>query len=203
MATRKGDLLILDPDEMTPQERNRIEATNRGLKVLNPRGETAEDMMSKPTMRRQPYASMRVHQEMVAQAIASGATMKMAAKYAGVSVRQVKKYYTDVDFRERVEELRSVMLSRLKGRIVRELGRRTSGEEIQKLELLDILRIGDRVGLGRGAAIDEKAGNAQHNTYEAIFNTVILSHGGPEGGDFPVYEPNNPALSGGDSPVDG
>jgi hypothetical protein len=201
MATKKGELLVLDPGEMTAQERNRIEATNRGLRVLNTGGADADEYAGKMRARRLPYASMRAHQEMAAQALASGATIKMAAKYAGVSPRQVKKYFTDVDFRERIEELRSTMLSRLKGRIVRELGRRTSGKEIQKLELLDILRIGDRVGLARGSAADEKAGNGpSNNTYEAIFNTVILSHSGAQGGDFPVYEPNDTSVPGEDTP---
>jgi hypothetical protein len=201
MANSKGEIIVLDPEGMSPQELNALPATRRGLKVLNPRGEGEEEIAARMRGRRLPYASMRAHQEMAAQALATGATLKMAARYAGVSVRQVKKYQTDVDFRERIEELRSTMLSRLKGRIVRELSRRTSGEEIQKLELLDILRIGDRVGLARGSATDEKAGNApQHNTYEQIFNTVILSHGGPQGGDFPLYESNDSSLPEEDSP---
>lgn len=199
--SEKAPLLVLDPEETTPQIRNRMESTNRGLRILNPQGQDHEEIQAKMTARRLPYAAMRAHQELAAQALASGATMKMASRYAGISIRQIKKYYTDVDFRERIEELRTTMLSKLKGRIVKELGRRTNREEIQKLEILDILRIGDRVGLARGSAVDERAGNAaQHNTYEAIFNTVILSHGGPEGGDFPVYESNDASLPGEDSP---
>lgn len=187
---------------MTPGARRRIDATNRNLRVLNPEGETFEDI--KEGIRRTPrlkYAAMRAHQEMVAQAIAVGATHKMAAKYAGVAPRQVRKYYTDPDFRTRVEELRETLAGRIKGKLLRELNRRTSGINLKNLDLLDLLRVYDRVTVG-GKGISIHNGDVNVNQYDTIIKALLAPNPGSNGGDFPVYEPDSPRLSSGDPPVD-
>jgi hypothetical protein len=139
--------------------------------------------------------------EMAAQALAVGATVKMAAAYAGVSRRQVKKYLASADFRARVEELRNLLVSRLRGKVIRELNRRTSPEKIAQMDLLDILRIGDRVGLGRGENIAER--DSGTSNYDRLIQQIFLvGQGRDQGEDFPLYGSESLPLPGTDSPVD-
>jgi hypothetical protein len=70
------------------------------------------------------------------------------------------------------------------------------------MDLLSILRIGDRVGLSRAEGAKGEEESQEHRKYDFIFNQILV-HAGPEGGDFPIYEPNRPALPGEDSPVEG
>lgn len=201
MAGGSKDLLVIEPKDMTSQVRNRLEPTNRGLRLVNPTGKDFEDhkegFVKNPRMR---YAAMRAHMEMAAQVIAVGGTQKMAAKYAGVSPRQIKKYYTDSDFRTRVEELRGLLASRIKGKILREINRRTSGEDLKNMELLDMLRVFDRVTVGgKGMNITVEGDVNVENRYENILAALFSPNSGTDGGDFPGYEPEDISVSGGDS----
>jgi hypothetical protein len=204
MAARP-DLITIPPEEMTGHIRNRLVPANRNLKLLNPTYKDSDDYKEQIAKNpRLKYAGMRAHMEMAAQAIAVGATQKMAAKYAGVSPRQIKKYYTDPDFRTRIEELRNLLTSRIKGKILRELNRRTNGAELQNMELMDILRIFDRIagpqgGKGMHLQVD---GDVNVNNYDGILAALFPSNSGPDGGDFPTYESSGLRLPSGDSPVD-
>jgi len=204
MAPSK-DLMIIEPQDMTSQVRNRLEPTNRGLRLVNPTGKTADDYQEgfekNPRLR---YAAMRAHQEMAAQALAVGATQKMAARYAGVSPRQIKKYWTDPEFRSRIDELRGLLASRIKGKILRELNRRTSGQDLKDMDLLDMLRVFDRVTVGgKGMAITVEGDVNVNNRYENILAALFRPDSGTDGGDFPGYGPEDLSLPSGNSPVDG
>lgn len=196
-------MIQYNPEEMTGQIRNRLEPTNRNLKVVNPTGKDFSDYKGgfekNPRMH---YAAMRAHMEMAAQVLAVGGTQKMAARYAGISARQIKKYMTDPDFRTRIEELRSLLASRIKGKILRELNRRTDGINLKNMDLLDVLRVFDRVTVGgKGMAIHVD-GDVNVNNYEAILTSLFASNARPDGEDFPVYEHGSVQLPSGDSPVD-
>lgn len=198
-------MLIIPPEEMTGQIRNRMEPTNRGLRVVNPRGEDFEEIKDKiertPRLR---YAGMRAHQELAAQALSVGATQKMAAKYAGVAPRQIKKYLTDPDFRARIEELRTLLGSRIKGRLLRELNRRTNNINMPNIELLDLLRIWDRVAGpqgGKGMHLQVE-GDVNVTNYDGILAALFAPNSGPDSGDIPTYEPGSIRLPSGDPPVD-
>lgn len=200
--------VILDPEEETVQTRNRQPAMDVGVRILNPEdkmpSELAEDIGREGLRgRRVQYSVMHAHMEMAAIALATGCTTKQAAAYAGVSRDQIKKkYLPDPDFRSRVSELHTQMTTSIKGRIVKELMRRTEPEILQGMDILDVLRIGDRVGLSRGAGGENEETNQEHRKYDVIFNQILV-HAGPQGGDFPIYEPNRPALPGESSPVEG
>lgn len=169
-----------------------------GLRVLNPSGKDAEDYQEEISKNpRVRYAAMRGHQEMAAQALAVGATQKLAAKYAGVSQRQIKKYYAIPDFRVRVEELRAVLASRMKGRIMRELNRRLTGENIKNMDTLDMLRIFDRISIGgKGMAISINGDVNVNNKYETILASLFSPNTGEDGGDFPQFGDPSTALPG-------
>lgn len=180
-----------------------MEATNRHLKILDPKPLDAESVQQQMVAKnpRIRYSGMRAHMELAAHALAVGGTQKLAAKYAGVSERQIKKYYADPDFRVRIEELRAVLASKLKGRILRELDRRTTGDNIKNMELLDMLRVFDRITTGgKGMAISVAGDVNVSNNYEAILASLFNPNAGSNGGDFPVYESDSLQLSGGDSP---
>jgi hypothetical protein len=191
---------------MTSQERNRLDPTNRTLKLLNPTAKDEEDF--KEGFAKQPrlkYAGMRAHMEMSAMALAAGSTQKMAARYAGVSPRQIKKYLTDPDFRARIQELRGLATSRLQGKIVRELNRRTDGLNIRQMELLDLLRIYDRMTTGgKGMAINVAGDmNVEANRYENIL-AALFSPDAPENEpDFPGYGPEDFSVPGGGPQLEG
>lgn len=202
MTAKNEQQLIIPTGEQTSQIRNRMDPTNRGLRLINPQAKDFDD--HKEAISRTPrlrYAAMRAHMEMSAQVIAVGGTQKMAAKYAGVSPRQIKKYYQDADFRTRVEELRGLLASRIKGKILRELNRRTTGQNLQNMDLLDMLRVFDRVTVGgKGMAITVEGDvNVQQNRYDAILTALFNPNAGEEGSNFPGYEPEDVSISGDDS----
>lgn len=197
-------------NDSTKTRRN-AERTAEHLKTLRvPDPETIEE---KAIKKRQRYAPMQRNMELAAYAIAAGASVKVAARKVGVSPRQIRKYQTHADFRDRVVELHEVLATKVRGKIIKEIDRRTSPKMIAKMELLDVLRVGDRFGLGRGAGSVIVNDNREINNYEATFNQLFhgtasqdpleLSDGEEEGVDFPEFEPTSLALSGGDSPVDG
>jgi hypothetical protein len=140
---------------------------------------------------------------MAAVILASGGTFKMAATKAGVSVRQVKKYYTEVEFRARIEEMRQVMFSKVRGRVVKELVNRTDPGKIEKIELLDLLRVFDRVaGPVGGKAGVNIAGdvNVTNTNYDTIIASLLAPESGEESSDFPRFELDSLRLPGQGSP---
>jgi hypothetical protein len=188
-------------EQQTTQIKRRMAPAETGLRVLNPQNKGFEDIKQEiDTKQRIPYSAMMAHMELAAQALAVGATVKMAAKYAGVGPRQVKKYLADASFRARVEELRNLLVSKLRGKVLRELDRRTSPELIRQMDLLDVLRIGDRVGMGRGENVAERESGTSN--YDAILQQVFVIGEGPKGPDFQLYEPESLPLPGTDSPVE-
>lgn len=198
-------MVIIDPSEMTGAIRRRLEPTNRGLKVLNPTGKSEEDYQEgfakQPRLR---YAAMRAHQEMAAQALSTGSTQVMAARYAGVAPRQIKKYMGDPDFRARIEELRTVLASKMKGKIMRELNRRVTGARIKNMETLEMLRIFDRITAGgKGMAIRVDGDVNVSNNYENILATLFATNPSDEVADFPQYGDPSTALPRGSTSLDG
>lgn len=197
---------VIDGD--SPQIRRRAPVVEEGLKLLRVKDE--EELIEQNTKKRQRYAAMHAHREIAATVLALGGSRKMASRKAGVSTRQIQKYYADPDFRERIQELQELAANKIRGRVMNEVTRRTGPAMIKKIELLDLLRIGDRFGLGRGNASAISINNTEVHNYEALFNQVFLgdnpqqsADAGEESEDFPAFEPTGLALSGGDSPVEG
>jgi hypothetical protein len=186
---------------MTGAIRNRMGAVQEGLDLLNPRGASVEEMTETNIDRRVPYAAMNAHRERAAMAIATGATMKMAAAYAGVSVRQIKKYYEISDFRARIEEHRTVLMSRIRGRLLKEMGRRTAPTAIKRMELLDLLRVYDRMSGTTGGRGGVQIGemNVNQTNYDTLVSALFTTNSGPEGGDFPELVIDGSPLPAGDT----
>lgn len=181
---------------------------SENLKTL--RAPSRQKIQDKVLQKRVRYAAMQTHMEIAAIVLAAGGTAKQAGDKAGISRRQVRKYMESADFRDRIIELQETLGNRIRGRIMKEIGRRTAPEFIEKMELLDLLRVGDRFGLGRGNGSVIVNDNREIHNYEATFNALFhgedaqqLSDSGQEGVDFPEFEPTSLALSGGDSPVEG
>lgn len=188
--------------EDTGIQRNRVPIIEEGLAILDPKRESFEERQARLEMNRIPYAGMVAHQELAALILASGGTYKQAAVRAGVSVRQVKKYYSTADFRLRIDELRKVKFSKIAGRVLKELEKRTDPETIKNIELLDLLRVFDRVlgapGGKGGVNIGEV--NVQQNNYGALVEALLSQKRGGESSDFPGYGPEDLLLSGEGSP---
>lgn len=201
MAQKAAPRINYPIEKQTAQIKRRMGPADTGLRVLNPQNKGFEEIKDEiDTKQRIPYSAMAAHMELAAQALAVGATRKMAAQYAGVGPRQVKKYLTDASFRTRVEELRDLLVSKLRGKVIRELDRRTSPELIKQMDLLDVLRIGDRVGLGRGENITER--DSGNTNYDRLLQQVFVIGSGPESRDFQIYEPEGLPIPGTDTPVD-
>jgi hypothetical protein len=171
---------------MSPQIRKKIVPVNRNMAAIAEAQAEQEEKDDKPgyaDRKRQKYAMMRQHKEAAAVVLAAGGSYEMAANQAGVSERQVRKYVSDSDFRARVDELRELLMGRVKGRIQKEFERRTDPERIKHLEIMDLARIYDRTtGSETGAA----SGEGEHN-YDRILQQIIITNSGPESSDFPEY----------------
>lgn len=184
----------------------RAPIVSENLKLLN--APQPEKVKKKNIEKRVRYAAMKTHMEIVAHVIAAGGSAKQAATKAGVSRRQVRKYMESGDFRDRIAELQELLGGKIRGRVMKEIERRTDPKVIEKMELLDVLRVGDRFGLGRGAGSVIVNDNREVHNYEATFNQLFhhgsenpeqLPDGEEEGVDFPEFEPSSVALSGGDT----
>lgn len=175
------------------------------VEIIDPKNESFAERSERLRGQRKSYAAMRAHQEMAAVVLAGGGTFRMAATKAGVSVRQVKKYYTEPDFRKRIDEMRTVMFQKVRGRLVKELEKRTRPGSIERIELLDLLRVYDRVygsPGGKGGGGIQIAGdvNVNQSNYDTIIAQILASNTGAEGVDFPDFELDSLSLSEGDSP---
>lgn len=195
---QRHEIVVLDGD--SGMMRRRAPVVEEGMKILKLKDEA--ELIDANVKKRVRYAAMHAHREIAATVLAVGGTRKLASRKAGVSVRQIQKYWEDPDFRERIQELQELLGGRVRGKVMKEINRRTSSKMIKKMELLDVLRVGDRFGLGRGKASAISTEVNIHN-YESIFNSVFLADSEEESEDFPAFEPTSLALSGGDSPVDG
>jgi hypothetical protein len=198
------EVAILDSD--SKRTKRLAPVVSQNLKTL--RAPVPSKVREKLVVKRARYAAMKTHMEIAAIAIAAGATPRMAARKAGVNKRQISKYMQNADFRERVHEFQELLGNRILGRVLKEVNRRTEPEVIKKMELLDLLRVGDRVGLGRGSGSTIINNEGTINNYEANFNALFhegaedseqLSDPSEEGADFPEFKPTSLALSGGDS----
>lgn len=190
------------PENATGHDLNRVPMVREGLRVLDPKSTTFDEMEDRFEKRRIPYAPMHAHMEMAALALASGATFKLAAAKAGVSIRQIKKYYSQRDFRQRVTELREVMLGKVRGRLIREFERRTTREALNNTELLDFLRMWDRAygPLGGKGAVNIQGDINVNNNYDTLIAALLADDGSEASSDFPIIESTSVRLSGGDSP---
>lgn len=197
--------LVVVPDAGFGRNEKKQLSTVKQIMEEMPRArESFEERQERLDGQRIKYSAMLAHQEMAAIALASGGTFKIAAAKAGISVRQVKKYYTQADFRARIEELRQTTFSKIRGRVLQEMSRRTDPEKIKNIELLDLLRIHDRVygapgGKGGGGVNVEGDLNVGGTHYDRIVAALLTPEPGEESPDFPIFEPEGiPASS--DSP---
>jgi hypothetical protein len=181
-------------------QRNQLPMVAEGIEVLtNGKGIDQKAMAADLAYnKRERYAPMKARQETAAIALASGASFRLAAQIAGCSSRQVKHYYQSADFRARVEEHRSILMSRIKGRITAEFKRRTSPTMIQKLEIMDLVRLYDRMSGEDTTTTNARAlhGLEGAEKYEAIINQVFNFGSGGQSGDFPEYGTDDVQLPG-------
>lgn len=175
----------------------RAPVVQENVNLLKPRAD--EKIHQDHLQNRTRYAAMKGHMEKAAALIAAGATTTQAAQSIGVSRRQIRKYMESGAFRERVQELQETIGNRIRGRVLKEVDRRTSPSMIKKMELLDLLRVGDRVGLGRGDNVAVQ-NNVTQTNYELTFAQVVVSDAGEESEDFPTYSPSDLSVSGGGAP---
>lgn len=138
---------------------------------------------------RPQYAALAAHQEIAAIMLAAGATLGEAANRAGVSDVTVSKYWAQMPFRQRVIELRSIVLDGISGRIVGELDRRTKGRNLQEMELHDLIRVFDRTNPkqsgGRAVTVAGNLNVTQLN-YAGIEAEISRPDSGEESADFVV-----------------
>jgi hypothetical protein len=196
----KHEIVVQNPSQYV---KKRLPVVEERMKIMGLAKHAVDEEERLIKQRRVPYARMRAHMEVAAIVLAAGGTRKMAAAKAGVTLRQIQKYLGNPDFRARVAELQELTVKKILGKVVKEIDRRTDPKVIKKMELMDLLRVGDRVGLGRGNGNTVVNDNSQTTSYEATFNALIFPDSEKEGADFPEFEPTDLALSGGDSPVDG
>lgn len=191
--------LVVVPDGASHTLRKKAEAITPAMKILDPKRETFEERQERLENKRVPYAGMVAHKEMAAMVLAAGGTYRLAAAKAGVSVRQVKKYYTTADFRARIDELRKTTFSKILGRVLKELEVRTDPKVIGNIELLDLLRVWDRVAgsPGKGGAGGMNIGeiNVTNNNYDSLVAALLSAKRRGEGSDFQEYGPEDLLLS--------
>lgn len=191
------------PENASGKDRNVLPVVQEGLRVLDPKRETFEERSERYREQRTKYAAMHAHMELAATVLAAGGTFKLAAHRAGVSVRQVKKYYEDPDFRSRIEELRQTMFSKVRGRVIKEFEKRTRPGKIEQIELLDLLRVFDRVaGPIGGKAGVQIAGDVNVTTtnYDTIVQALLAPQQPGESKDFQIFDADSLRLPGEDPP---
>ena len=198
---KKKRQLVVVPKDASNALKKRAESIKPAMEILDPKRETFEERQERLENKRVPYAGMVAHKEMAAMVLAAGGGYKLAAARAGVSVRQVKKYYTTADFRARIDELRKTTFSKILGRVLRELEVRTAPDVIGNIELLDLLRVWDRVagspGKGGGAGgMNIGEINVTNNNYDALVAALVAAKRGGESSDFPEYRPEDLLLPG-------
>jgi hypothetical protein len=200
--TSKRALVVVPDAGLGRNELGQL-ATVKALMAEMPRArESFDERQHRLGIQRVKYASMLAHEEMAAIVLAAGGSFKMAAAKAGISTRQVKKYYTSADFRARIEELRTTTFSKIRGRVLKELEKRTDPDKIGQIDLLDLLRVHDRVyGAPGGKPGVNIAGdvNVGGTHYDQLIAALFTPQPGAESADFPIFELNGLSTSS-DSP---
>lgn len=192
--------LVPIPDNATGHDLNRLPAVREGLRILDPKNETFEERSARFEAQRLPYAPMKAHMEMSAMVLAAGGSFRLAAEKAGISVRQVKKYYTTASYRQRIEEMRQTMFSKIRGRVIKEMEKRTEPGKIEQIELLDLLRVFDRVAgpIGGKAGVNI-AGDVNVSTakYDTLIQALLAPQSSSEEPSFQFLELDGNSLPGG------
>jgi hypothetical protein len=123
-----------------------------------------------PSSKREQYAALATHREMATTILAAGGTFDEAADWAGVTRSTVSGWYADADFRKRVEEQRSVVQSKIRGRIESWMDRRTADPQaLDNADPRTTLAIYDRISGPSG-------GRAGQGTQQPVTVNVALSY---------------------------
>ncbi|MDQ3024418.1 MAG: hypothetical protein M3R04_08565, partial [bacterium] len=164
-------------------------AVERSLALLPPEMLRSEDEIFDELIERgqkPAHAAIQAHREMAATILAAGGTFEEAGDHAGVSAGTVGKFYEEESFRQRVEEMRAVVLSEVQGRIVADLKRRIL--QVDKMELTDVLRVYDRTvgtaGRNKGSTVNVGNLTVNNATYDTILAKISLPDADEEGGDL-------------------
>lgn len=172
----------------------------QGLNPVEMKNQSLRDVREGRTR----YAALSVRREMAATILAAGGTTGQAARAIGARSRKtINRYLRDPHFRDRVAELQSIAAQQVGGRIMKEFRRRTTPENIERLEVLDLTRIFDRVMAQSPSARDAKAKEEEDrdvDEYHATLQQIILVDARSEGEDFPTFTDEDLRLSGGDTP---
>lgn len=124
--------------------------------------------------RRAQFVALETHREMASEILGAGGTFEEAADHAGVSRATVAKWYAEEDFRRRVDEQRSVVRSKVGGRIEQWMDRRTSNpDELDKADPKVTLAIYDRISAGPGRA-GQGSGQQQPTNVNVILTYADL-----------------------------
>lgn len=179
------------------------EIRSRGLAMrMKMQRESPDDPVA-----RVKYSNLSTRMEMAAAALAAGSTFKQACAVAGVSLPILRKWRSQVIFRERVAELQSEVSQGIKGRIVSEFERRTRPDQLSSLEVADLTRIYDRVSgdTPQAKTTKEQLDQLSHgeNFYINLTQQILAVDAGQKGGDFPEYGAEELSVSGDDPPIDG
>ena len=148
------------------------------------------------------YVSLSVRMEIAAAVLAAGGSFRQAGRACGRSAAAVQGWNEQSRFRERVQELQAIVSQQISGRILREFERRTREDQLDKLEVLDLTRIFDRVVDRTPAALERKAAEAGEDEdakYINITNQILNIDTSGQGADFPIYSDEDLQLPGGDS----
>ncbi len=210
MTVQRQTIVRIPAEQMQPADKLRMPGVEHGIRVITRREtghDTSElqknfDVEFDDTGRRR-YAPMAVHKEKAATALSTGASYKLAAAYAGVSVRTIKNYQQSASFRQRVAELRESLMGQLQGRLVAEFLRRTEPDKIANLEIMDLVRLFDRAaGIGKANLSQKQLEDTTGaDRYETIIEQILRIDTGGQSTDFPSFENGDFQLSAGSSPL--
>lgn len=196
------------PQPTTTPEIRAWKPTAMGFNVLTQGQGLNPTEMKHQTLRdvregRTRYAALSVRKEIAATVLASGGTISQAAKAVGCGRGAIRKALQDPVFRDRVAELQSLVAQQVGGRILKEFQKRTSAGQIERLEVLDLTRIYDRMVTQSPAAVDARAKEEEErdvDDYNRTLQQIILIDARTQGEDFPTFTDEDLRLSGGDTP---
>jgi hypothetical protein len=157
--------------------------------------------------RREQFVALETHREMAVVILGAGGTFDEAADHAGVSAATVGKWYAEREFRARVDEMKSIVKSRIGGRILGSLDRLTDDKD-----KLDGMTVKDRLALydrfePAGRAGPTSQTNILVTPYENLMGRLGQLAGRPEtggtvddaaeeSGGFPVVGTDGPPVAG-------
>ena len=155
--------------------------------------------------RRQQYAALETRKDLAAAVLAAGGTYEEAGAHAGVTAGTVSRYLEERDFRDRIEELRSVVRTKVAARIEAWMDRQTSDpEKLDERDAKSVLLIYDRVA-GRIGNVKVEQNNV--TVYESVMERLARAAGGAaaarpvddapdESVGFPVVGVDRPPVAG-------